>query len=153
VGGQNSGGLFQGTSGSRKTMDIFKGANLQNSKSGGLGGRNTIRDNLHEMMQIVPLKRTGYFGEKSLKKKSHKVRVVICSDPSRTAYDFQSKAIKGFSSMKIIEGKGYVAKLRDGTTITYRKTSTSDGTPVVELTIKGLKRVKDQKIHFIKGEI
>ena len=55
--------------------------------------------------------------------------------------------------MKIIEGKGYVAKLRDGTTITYRKTSTSDGTPVVELTIKGLKRVKDQKIHFIKGEI
>ena len=115
------------------------------------GFGNTIRDNLHDMMQIVPLNRAGYFGDKGSRKTSPRVRVVKCSDPAKTAYEFQSKTIRGFTSMTTIDGKGYVVKLKDGTKISYRMISTSDGSPAIELTIKGLERVKDQKIHFVKG--
>ena len=104
------------------------------------------------MMEIVPLTKSGYFGDKAKNTSSSRVRIVESSNPVKTAYEFQAKAIKGFISMRTITGKGYVVKLKDGTKISYRMISSSDGSPVVELTIKDLKRVKDQKIHFIKGD-
>ncbi len=41
-------------------------------------------------------------------------------------------------------------RMRDGTIITYRRYSNSDGTPVVELSLVGAPGVKNQKIHFVK---
>lgn len=52
-------------------------------------------------------------------------------------------------------GKGTIAKLADGTIVSYRKVSSSDGTPAVDINIKNSKEsggVKQQKIHFVKEE-
>lgn len=50
-------------------------------------------------------------------------------------------------------GKGTIAKLADGTIVSYRKVSSSDVTPTVDINIKKSKEsggVKQQKIHFVK---
>lgn len=48
-------------------------------------------------------------------------------------------------------GKGHIMTMKDGTIIKYRMYSSSkDRSPVVELEISGLKRVKSQKIHFVQ---
>lgn len=51
-------------------------------------------------------------------------------------------------------GKGTIAKLADGTIVSYRKVSSSDGTPAVDINIKNSKEsggVKQQKNTFCKG--
>ena len=51
-------------------------------------------------------------------------------------------------------GKGYQTALKDGTIISFRAISSSDGTPVVEINIRKSNThgdVKRQKIHFVKG--
>ena len=61
---------------------------------------------------------------------------------------FTSEDIYGKEKMKI-------TRMADGTVITYRETSTSDGTPVVEINIDNSGNcggVKSQKIHFIEEE-
>ena len=101
-------------------------------------------------MAIVPLSRSGRFGAKSATSRGD-VRVFECTDPARTAYTFAQKASRGFVSMTPIQGKGYIMRMNDGTLITYRYISSSaDRSPVVELKIKNLKRVRTQKIHFVK---
>ena len=50
-------------------------------------------------------------------------------------------------------GKGTIAKLADGTIVSYRKVSSSDVTSAVDINIKKSKEsggVKQQKIHFVK---
>ena len=45
--------------------------------------------------------------------------------------------------------------MADGTIVTMRKTSTSDGTPVVEINISGSNHtggIQKQKIHFVQGD-
>ena len=52
--------------------------------------------------------------------------------------------------------KGATTKMSDGTIITWRKVSSSDGSPAIDINIKysndsgGLKR---QKIHFVKERL
>ena len=46
--------------------------------------------------------------------------------------------------------KGCVATLKDGTKITIRKKSSSDGSPAVDINIVSPGRVKPHKIHFVK---
>lgn len=51
-------------------------------------------------------------------------------------------------------GKGVYCKMRDGTIISYREISSSDGSPAVEINIKQSTDhadIKYQKIHFVKG--
>lgn len=46
-----------------------------------------------------------------------------------------------------------IAQLSDGTNVSYRKVSSSDVTPTVDINIKKSKEsggVKQQKIHFVK---
>ena len=50
-------------------------------------------------------------------------------------------------------GKGTIAKLADGTIVSYRKVSLSDVTPTVDINTKKSKEsggVKQQKIYFVK---
>lgn len=118
--------------------------------AGTLGGGRTFRENLTEAMTVVPLNKSGKFGEKN-KKGSSYVRVFKCSNPAATAYEFAAKAMKGFVSLTTLEGKGFIARMADGTLITYRYISSSaDRSPAVELKVKNLKQVKSQKIHFVK---
>ncbi len=158
MGGHNSGGLFEGTSGSRKTMNIFSSVKANESEqtfrkvsSGTLSTGNTFRDNLIDVMAIVPLNRKGLFGKTSQRKGTRGVQIVECSDPAKLAYEFQSLAGRNFSSFRTIPGKGHIMTMKDGTIIKYRMYSSSkDRSPVVELEISGLKRVKSQKIHFVQ---
>lgn len=117
---------------------------------GSTGIGNTFAQNLTEAMSVVPLRKNGYFGDKSTHKGARYVRTFESSNPSRTAYEFAAKASKNFASMTTIPGKGYIMKMRDGTLITYRYVSSSrDRSPAVELKVRDLKRVKSQKIHFV----
>jgi hypothetical protein len=40
--------------------------------------------------------------------------------------------------------------MRDGGYIVYRRTSSSAGTPVIELSVNNVAGIKDQKIHFTR---
>ena len=51
-------------------------------------------------------------------------------------------------------GKGVYTKMKDGTILSYREVSSSDGTPAVEINVKESNDhggIKYQKIHFVKG--
>ena len=152
MGGHKS-GLFKGTSGDISQGGIIEGASTPNSASTSLSTGNTIRDNLAEAMAVVPLKKSGYFADASKHKGRKRVRVYACSNPARTASEFANKMTKNYVSLAPIEGKGYCCTMRDGSKITYRWISSSkDRSPVVELTIRNFKRVKSQKIHFVKND-
>lgn len=54
----------------------------------------------------------------------------------------------------MINGKGHYTKMKDGSILSYREVSSSDGTPAVEINIKKSTDhggIKYQKIHFAKG--
>ena len=51
-------------------------------------------------------------------------------------------------------GKGVYTKMKDGSILSYREVSSSDGSPAVEINIKQSTDhgdIKYQKIHFVKG--
>ena len=69
------------------------------------------------------------------------------------AKDFYEKLTYGAIEKSLPNGKGKIAKLKDGTIITYREISSSDGSPAVDINIKkstNSNGVKQQKIHFTK---
>ena len=95
----------------------------------------------------------GRFGTNS-PSTGNKTRNITSNDPVATANDFYSKIANGGSEKKY-NNNFKITQMSDGTVITYRKTSTSDGTPVVEINISNSNNtggVKQQKIHFIEGE-
>lgn len=145
--------LFKGTLGSGKPKNVSSNSNLPAPAPVALSTGNTIRDNLHDAMAVVPLKKSGYFAEPSRHKGRKSVRVFASDNPEKTAFEFASKVTKNYVSLVPIKGKGFHCVMRDGSNITYRWVSSSkDKSPVVELTISNLKRVKNQKIHFIKDD-
>ena len=92
----------------------------------------------------------GYFGSKG---SSSKVRRIESDDPIATASDFYKKATKGGIETPLRNGKGVMSKLADGTIVTMRPASSSDGSPVVEINISkssGSAGIKQQKIHFVR---
>ncbi|MDD7281664.1 MAG: hypothetical protein PUH10_06710 [Erysipelotrichaceae bacterium] len=65
----------------------------------------------------------------------------------------QTKFTNGGIESKINGGKSKITQMSDGTIITYREVSSSDGSPAVDINIKKSTNpsgVKSQKIHFIK---
>ena len=118
--------------------------------SGGapLKGGNRFSDNASELLKRFKLNSSGYFGAKGAGGKG--VRNLDSGNPARTAAEFAGIASKAYVSAKPIPGKGTVYRMRDGGYIIYRRTSSSDGTPVVELSVNGVAGIKDQKIHFTR---
>ena len=79
-------------------------------------------------------------------------RNIASSNPLYTAKDFYDKIAKGGIEKKVSENQR-ITRMSDGTSVAYRVKSVSDGTPVVEISIRRSKNssgVKGQKIHFIK---
>lgn len=115
---------------------------------------NSLAENITSLKASYPIK-NGYFGRKG--KGRDFVRNIVSSAPLSTAKDFYAKAAAGGQERKLPNGKGKYSKLSDGTIISYRERSSSDGTPAVEINIKhsvAHGEVKYQKIHFVKeGEI
>lgn len=92
----------------------------------------------------------GRFGENSPSTGNH-TRNIRSSDPLQTAQDFYDTIAYGGKESSYDNGARKITQMADGTIITWRKTSTSDGSPVVEINIRGSNHtggVKAQKIHF-----
>lgn len=94
----------------------------------------------------------GYFGEVSPSTGS-KTRNIASLDNIATARDFYNKIAYGGTETVYKNGSMKVTNMADGTVITWRLTSHSDGTSVVEINISSSSHtggLKKQKIHFIK---
>ncbi len=97
--------------------------------------------------------RNGYFGENS-PHGNRSTRNISAEDNLATATDFYNKIAYGGVEQKIGDNMR-ITRMADGTIITMRKISHSDGTPVVDINIERSSHssgVKKQKIHFIKEE-
>ena len=93
----------------------------------------------------------GYFGESSLHGRE-RTRNIFSSDNLAAATDFYDKLAYG-GKESIVNDNMRITRMADGSIITMRKVSHSDGTPVVDINIKPSKDtggVKGQKIHFVK---
>ena len=98
----------------------------------------------------------GRFGIKS-PSTGNITRNISSVDPLKTSKDFYDKiALGGIEKTVLKNGKEIkITTMADGTIISRRTFSTSDGTPVVEIHINGSSHtggIKEQKIHFIKEE-
>lgn len=94
----------------------------------------------------------GRFGVSS-PSTGHKTRNIGSDDPLSTAKDFYDRIAFGGIEKTYKNGALNITHMADGTIISMRSTSNSDGTPVVEINISGSTHtggVKEQKIHFIK---
>ena len=95
----------------------------------------------------------GFFGENS-KHGKDRTRNITASDNLATAKEFYDKIAFG-GKEQIVNENMSITRMADGTVITMRKVSSSDGTPVVDINIKSGTHtggVKGQKIHFVKGD-
>lgn len=96
----------------------------------------------------------GYFGEPSPDSKS-KNRNIMSGNPSKTAKAFYDAIALGGREERLANGKGFNTRLADGTVITWREVSSSDGTPAIDINVSRSNDsggVKRQKIHFIFRE-
>lgn len=108
-------------------------------------------DNLDDLKSRYPYY-DGYFGSKG--QSSGKVRNIVSDNPIATAKEFYQIAAKGGIEQQMLNGKGYTTKMKDGSIISYREVSTSDGSPAVDINIKrsiNSGGIKQQKIHFVGG--
>ena len=93
----------------------------------------------------------GYFGDNS-PHGSDRTRNIVAEDNVKAARDFYDKLAFG-GKERITDDNKRITRMADGTVITMRETSHSDGTPAVDINIKNSTHtggVKGQKIHFIK---
>lgn len=95
----------------------------------------------------------GLFGQKGQGR--NYTRNIYAVNPIRAAKNFYNLIAYGGIERKMANGNGSVTKMADGTYVSYRTRSYSDGTSVVEINIKGSKDsggLKNQKIHFVEGK-
>lgn len=118
-------------------------------KGGALYHR-TISENLPSLEKNYVFA-DGYFGEKGQGRSF--TRNIASEEPTAIAKDFFDKAAYGGLVQYMSNGKGKLVKMKDGSIVSHREVSTSDGSPAVEINITrstdsgGIKR---QKIHFVK---
>lgn len=118
---------------------------------GGMTKHHSISDNIDSLKSSYKYSK-GYFGDRGQGREF--TRNISSDDPIKTAKEFYDTASKG--GIETTYGKGKYTKLSDGTIMSYRKISTSDGTSVVEINIRQSSNsagVKFQKIHFVKGRL
>ena len=113
-------------------------------------GDHTIADNLADVTKHFPLTKDGLFG-----KQGRNARNIESNAPISTAYEFFNRLVRGYAKIHPIfykdgSKKGCWVEMTDGARITFRKLSTSDGSPAVDIRIESPGRVKTQKIHFVK---
>ena len=115
----------------------------------------TLTDNLIALTKEFPLLPNGFFGESGQSKNNVRVRNITSTNAIATSQRFYTLACEQAVSIGDIRGhggehKGYLARMRDGTIISYRWSSSSDGSPAVDINIQSVGSVKRQKIHFIQ---
>lgn len=118
----------------------------------------SISENLPSMKDKYSYK-GGYFGDKGDNKKNNKVRHIDSDNPSKTAKEFYDTLTHGGKEELIYDKKtgekiGKKTTLSDGSVVTWRDVSSSDGSPAVDINIEysaDSGGIKTQKIHFMKG--
>ena len=105
-------------------------------------------DNKNELERKFP-KTDGLFGTKGNSSKDS-VRHINCKNPQKAAEEFYRAASKGGTETHIDGGKGMKSVMKDYVVVIRRYTSSSDGSPVVEIHYHTNGCVKKQKYHFIK---
>jgi hypothetical protein len=81
----------------------------------------------------------------------NKTRNIVSKDPMKTAIDFYNTIAYGGIEKIYNNGSMKITNMADGSIITWRAVSSSDGSPVVEINIKNSTHtggIKEQKIHF-----
>ena len=94
----------------------------------------------------------GRFGDNS-PSTGNETRNITSSDPVTTATDFYDRIAYGGKETLYDDGNRRITYMADGTVITWRKTASSDGSPVVEINISRSSHtggLKKQKIHFVE---
>lgn len=107
----------------------------------------SIDDNVKMMKKEYPITKGGYFG-----RKGKNVRVIDTDTPEKTSTDFFSKIGDGGHIDKLSNGKGYRIIFEDGTIVTHRISTKTEGSPAVDINIVNSKLIKTQKIHFVKED-
>lgn len=95
----------------------------------------------------------GRFGENS-PSTGNRTRIIASSDPLQTAMDFYNTLAYGGLEKTYEDRSRRITQMADGTIITWRMVSRSDGSPVVEINVSGSSNtggLKKQKIHFVRG--
>ena len=122
---------------------------------GGTKHFHSLSENLPNITSDYPLK-NGYFGDKG-KSSDSSVRNIASENPSGTALNFYNSIAHGGVETQIYDSHGKVkgakTSLSDGTIITWRETSNSDGSPAIDINIdrsNSSSGLKTQKIHFVK---
>ena len=109
-----------------------------------------VGDNIKRVATVFDYK-NGFFGNNS----SHgrkSTRNIIANDVIAVAKDFYEKITYGGLERKINDNMK-ITRMADGTIITIRKVSHSDGTPAIDINItKSVDAggLKTQKIHCVK---
>lgn len=117
---------------------------------GGTVKYHSLSDNLDNLTSNYAYS-NGYFGDKG--KGRTFTRNISSDSPEKTATEFYDTA--SYGGIENTYSKGKYTKLSDGTILSYREISSSDGTPAVEINIRKSSNsggVKYQKIHFVKGD-
>lgn len=120
---------------------------------GDTGHFHSLGENLPTLVKYKYNSETGYFGEKGASK-SNKVRNISSDDPVKEAKVFYDTIAHGGVETKLSNGEGVRTQMKDGTIITYREVSHSDGTSAVDINVSkssgSTGGIKSQKIHFVK---
>ncbi len=118
---------------------------------GDTGHHHSITENLSSLTSNYDY-HNGYFGTRG--KGNGRVRNIVSENPVKTAKDFYDKAAHGGIERQMNNGKGVYTKMKDGSILSFREVSASDGSPAVEINIRNSTEhgdIKYQKIHFVKG--
>ena len=116
---------------------------------GGASNHHSIGDNLDELQSKFEYN-NGYFGEKG---NGNHMRRIYSDDPLAQAHGFYDTGGFGGIEEPLANGKGVKCTMKDGTVLTMRQISKSDGTPAVNINIKKSEDpsgIKTQKIHFMQ---
>lgn len=123
---------------------------------GGATHHHSMKENM-EKLRLEFYYHHGYFGTQG-NNNNNSVRHIASDDPITTAKKFYDTAAHGGIEQPIYSKdgseKGFKCDMADGTVITWRNISNSDGTPAVDINIQrsnDAEELKQQKIHFIRG--
>ena len=118
----------------------------------GNGTRSTsLRENLKRVQDKFGAIKNGYFGSAG---STSRVRTISTDQPRNSAIQFFKLASQGAKISHSREGSVTVARFLDGSAVSLRPSSRSDGSPAIQIkpsTSTGA--VKAQKIHFVKEEL
>lgn len=111
----------------------------------------SLDQNIKSIAKFYPIT-DGYFGVKG---SSWGIREIHSRNHEAVAKDFFNRIAKGgILDLQTIKG-GVVSRLKDGSVVSYRKITSSNNSPAVEIRFRKLSSkygINDQKIHFVQDK-